>query len=76
MVHQTRSFVGALVRWATGKKLTNRLVAPELSLTTLSPPLDSGIIGLRMGPNVPTPKFFTISGDPGRAIYQIFDVRK
>ena len=46
----------ALVRWATGKRLTNRL--PKLSLITLSPPLNSGILGLRMGPYVPTPKFF------------------
>ena len=29
-----------------------------------------------MGPYVPTPKFFTISGDPGRVIYQILDMRK
>ena len=66
--------VRALVRWATGKKLTNRL--PKLSLTTLSPPLNSGILGLRMGPYVPTPKFFPISGDPGRVIHQILDMRK
>ena len=46
----------ALVRWATGKRLTNRL--PKLSLTTLSPPLNSGILGLCMGLYVPTPKFF------------------
>ena len=45
-----------LVRWATGKRLTNRL--PKLSLITLSPPLNSGILGLRMGPYVPTPKLF------------------
>ena len=32
--------VRALVRWATGKRLTNRL--PKLSLITLSPPLNSG----------------------------------
>ena len=69
MVLPTTPFVKALVRWATGKRLTNRL--PKLSLTTLSPPLNSGILGLRMGPYVPTPKFFTISGDPGRVIYQI-----
>ena len=37
----------------------------KLSLVTLSPPLNSGILGLRMGPYVPSPKFFTISGDPG-----------
>ena len=49
-------FVKALVRWATGKRLTNRL--PKLSLITLSPPLNSGILGLRMGLYVPTPKFF------------------
>ena len=49
-----------LVRWAPGKRLTSRL--PKLSLKTLSPPLNSGILGLRMGPYVPTPKFFTIWG--------------
>ena len=48
--------VEALVRWATGKRLTNRL--PKLSLITLSPPMNSGILGLRMGPYVPTPKFY------------------
>ena len=37
--------VKALVRWATGKRLTNRL--PKLSLITLSPPLNRGILGLR-----------------------------
>ena len=46
----------ALVRWATGKRLTNRL--PKLILVTLSPPSNSGILGLRMGLYVPTPKFF------------------
>ena len=50
--------VRALVRWATGKRLTNRL--PKLSLITLSPPLNSGILGLRMGPYVPTPRFFSL----------------
>ena len=44
----------ALVRWATGKRLTNRLPYT----VTLSPPLNSGILGLRMGPYVPTPRFF------------------
>ena len=29
-----------------------------------------------MGPHVPTPKFLRISGDPGRVIYQILDMRK
>ena len=48
--------VKALVRWATGKRLTNRL--PILSLIALSPPLNRGILGLRMGLYVPTPKFF------------------
>ena len=48
--------VKALVRWATGERLSNRL--PKLSLITLSPPLNSGILGLRMGLYVPTPKFF------------------
>ena len=47
--------VKALVRWATGKRLTNRL--PKLSLITLSPPLNRGILGLRMGPYMPTPRF-------------------
>ena len=63
--------VKALICWAIGKRLTTRL--PKLSLITLSPPLNSGILGLRMGPYVPTPKFF--SGDPGRAIHQILDMR-
>ena len=54
---------GLLVRWATGKRLTNRL--PKLSLITPSPPLNSGILDVRIGLYVPTPKFFTISGDPG-----------
>ena len=48
--------VKALVRWATGERLTDRL--PKLSLITLSPPLNSGVLGLRMGLYVPTPKFF------------------
>ena len=43
-------------RWATGKRLTNRL--PKLCLITLSPPLNSGILGLRMGLYVPTPMIF------------------
>ena len=64
----------ALVRWATGNRLTNRL--PKLSLITLSPPLNSGILGLRMGLYVLTSKFFTISGDPGRVICQVLDMRK
>ena len=34
------------------------------------------ILGLRMGPHVLTPKFFTISGDPGRVIYQNLGMRK
>ena len=46
----------ALVRSATGERLTDRL--PKLSLITLSPPLNSGILGLRMGLYVSTPKFF------------------
>ena len=29
-----------------------------------------------MGLHVPSPKFLTISGDPGRVIYQILDIRK
>ena len=64
----------ALVRWATGKRLTNHL--PKLSLITLSPPLNSGILSLRRGPCVRTPKFFTTSGYPGRVIYQILDMRR
>ena len=64
----------ALVGWATGKRLTDRL--PKVSPTTLSPLLNSGVFGLRMGPYVPSPKFLTISGDPGRVIYQILDMRK
>ena len=56
-------------RWATGKRLTNCL--PKLSLIILSSPLNSEIFGLRMGPYVPTPKLFTVSGDPGRVIFFI-----
>ena len=66
--------VKALVRSATGKRLNNRL--PKLSLITLPPSLNSGILGLRMRPYVPTPKFFTTSGDPRRVIHQILDMRK
>ena len=44
--------------------------------TVITLPFNSGILGLRMGPYVPTPKFFTISGDPGRVIYQIIDMSK
>ena len=67
-------FVKALVGWATDNRSTHRL--HKLGLITLSPPLNTGILGLRMGPYVPTPKFFTISGDPGRVIYDILDMRK
>ena len=35
IVHLRRASVKALVRWATGKRLTNRL--PKLSLITLPP---------------------------------------
>ena len=62
-------FVKALVRWATGKRLTNRL--PNLSLTTLSPPSEQRGPWSSYGPYVPSPKFLTISGDPGGVIYQI-----
>ena len=47
----------ALIRWATDERLSNRL--PKLSLITLSPPINSGILGLRMGPDVPPPNFFS-----------------
>ena len=66
--------VKALVHRATGKRVTNRLL--KLNLIILSPPLNSGILGLRMGLYVPTPKFLTFSWDPGRVIYQILDMRK
>ena len=42
-----------IVRWATGKRLTIRL--PNLNLISLSPHLpNSGVLGLRTGPYVPT----------------------
>ena len=44
---EDQAYVKALVRWATGKRLTNRL--PKLRLITFCPPLNSGILGLRMG---------------------------
>ena len=47
----------------------------QLSLITLSPPLNSGILGLRMGPYVPTPKFFYNLWGP-KEINQILDMRK
>ena len=37
---------------------------------TLSPPLNSGILGLRIGLYVPTPKFFYNLWGPRRAINQ------
>ena len=58
VLRTTYHSVKALVRWATGKRSTNRL--PKLSLITLSPPLNSGILGLRMGLYVPTPRFFSL----------------
>ena len=66
--------VKALARWATCKRLTIRAPKLLISVVTLSPPWNSGILCLRMGPYVPTMKFF--SGDPGRAIHQILDMRK
>ena len=63
-----QSSVGLLVR------LTDRL--PIVDLITLPPPLNSGVLGLRTGPYVPSPKFVTSSGDPGRVIHQILDMRK
>ena len=63
------AYVKAFVRWATGKKLTNRL--PKLSLITLSPPSEQRGPWSSYGPYVPSPKFLTISGDPGGVIYQI-----
>ena len=53
----------ALARWATGKRLTDRL--PKLNLIT-PPLLNSGVLGLCMRLYVPCPKFSTISGGPGR----------
>ena len=55
----------ALVRWATGERLTNHL--PKLGLLTLPPPflLNSGVFGLRMGPYVPSPKFLRSLGTQG-----------
>ena len=45
VAQRTDSFtIKALVRWATGKRFTNRL--PKLSLTTLSPPRTAGYSGL------------------------------
>ena len=46
------NYVKTLVRWVTGKRLTDRL--PKLSLITLSL-LNSGVYGLRVGPYVPSP---------------------
>ena len=40
-------FVKELVRWATGKRLTYRLL-PKLSLITSPPLLNSGVFALRI----------------------------
>ena len=52
-------------------ELTNRL--PKVSLTTLSTPplLNSGVLGLRMGPYVPSPKSLGTQGE--RVVDQILD---
>ena len=65
LVLPTTPFVKTLVRWATCKRLTFCL--PKLSLLTLFPPLNSGILGLRMGPCVPTLKFFSYLGGPRKS---------
>ena len=45
--------------------------------TITLPLLNSGVFGLRMGPYVPNPRSLTtISGNPGRVIYQILDTSK
>ena len=66
--------VKALVRWATGKRLTYRL--PKLSLTTLSP-WSGGMSRSRPDTRVdvsPTRGFN--SWGPRESIYQILDMRK
>ena len=45
------------VRWAAGKRSTNRL--PNKG-QTLPPLQHSGVLGLRMGPYVPIPQFLTL----------------
>ena len=74
---QLKSFrrrVKALVCWATGKRVTNRL--PKLSLIILSPPSEQRGSWSPYGAvrAYSSPKFFTISEDPGRVIYQILHV--
>ena len=64
----------AVVRWATGKRLTNRLA--KLSLRTLPPPFEqrdswSSYEAVRAYSEV-----LLVSGDPGRATNQILDMRK
>ena len=66
------TYVKALVRWATGKRLTNRL--PKLSLVTLSPPLNSGILGHRRTCVLRSSLQSLV--DPGTVVYQILDMRK
>ena len=67
--------VKASVRWATGKRLTNRL--PKLSLITLPPPVEhwdswSSYGAVRAYSEV----LYNLWGPTGRVIYQILDVRK
>ena len=62
-----------LVRWVTGKRLTDRL--PKVNLITLSAPSEQRALWSSYGAYVPRPKFLTISGDPGR-VFIILDIRK
>ena len=72
---QERASDMILVCWATGERFTYRL--PNLSLITLSPPVrNSEVLGLLMGPYVPSPQFSTTSRGPARVFDQILDERK
>ena len=59
MVLPTTPFVKALVRWATGKRLTNRL--PKLSLITLVKALVRWVTGKRLTHRLPKLGFITLS---------------
>ena len=63
--------VEALVRWANGKRLTDRL--PKLSLIALSRPGTAGYSGPDRiyGSTCHQQLAFLISGDPGRVIFQV-----
>ena len=68
--------VKGVVRWATGKRLTDRIHKTKPYIT-FPPFWTAGSLVCVWGrPYVPSPKFLTISGDSGSVINQVLDLRK